>query len=209
MAKFISHLTGLISRLDGSVAILSSLAPTPNQWSNIRDLASKLTDAASQLQRDIETVRQSKTEETQEQGAITKKETKQYRDSLVDGNLLRPTVFRNNIILIFEGPRASSQDRRDVAANKEITKERCAILQSLSTDGILLWAASYPSTDWAGGKMSWGVFNYLIEDIEPSEPPRYPGAVLRILAKLKDGSPENAGYARVFQGDNDGNIARD
>src|SRR5205823_4666448 len=95
-------------------------------------------------------------------------------------------VFRRNILLIFEGPKASVFDSEDIKLRKESTQKRCDMIRKLSSDGIISWAVAYPPTQWAGGIMASDVFDCLTDDIEPNVVQTWPPVIRDTLHKLKE-----------------------
>jgi hypothetical protein len=202
MASLISQLNTVVSTVEKAVSMVDSVSPTLDQLSKLTDLTSTLIKSASRLQRSIESTRYLRTRYVHNKSQGIKQQAKKYLDSLASGNLSRGAVFRRNIVLIFRGPNASSFDRADVRAAKDITRERCAILRSLNIDGVISWAISYHPTMWAGGNMSSDVFDYLVKDIEPDGRQIYPQKLLDMLTKLKDDLLGNAEYERFLEGNN-------
>lgn len=198
MAQLMSQLRSLISKVEAVNIVDSSL--TADQLSTLTDLTSTLIKSASRLQRKIQSAKQLRATCVQHECEKFKQYAKQYQDDLANGNLPRFAIFRRNIALIFQGPHISSLDRADVKAGKEITRERCAILRSLSMDGVISWAVSYIPTMWAPGNMRSDVFNDLVKDIEPTGPQRYPQKLFDTLIKLKDDLPGNADYEHLLKG---------
>ncbi|KAL5335497.1 hypothetical protein BJX70DRAFT_314353 [Aspergillus crustosus] len=186
MTAFISQLRSLITKVEGLENTVANLAPKPDDWREITSLASRLTEVTSRICQNIESSKRSRKKYALEEVQAIKKQAKPYQDNLANDTPTRAAVFRRNIVLIFEGPKESSFDETIEKSRKEITRQRCATLRGLNSDGLILWAISYTPTSWAGGKMSWDVFYELVNDIEPTERQIWPPALVTTLIVIKD-----------------------
>jgi hypothetical protein len=68
---------------------------------------------------------------------------------------------------MFEGPKDSKFDSKDIKFRKESTRKRSELIRGLSPDRVISWAMAFAPTLWGRGLMSLDVFTCLLDDIEP------------------------------------------
>ncbi|PCG88447.1 Hypothetical protein PENO1_109160 [Penicillium occitanis (nom. inval.)] len=100
----------------------------------------------------------------------------------------RPTFIRN-IQLIFEGPKESGLDSVPVKARKKLTHERCVQLRGLGTNGLILWSATFPPSQWDPNSLPKATFEYVLEFIDTKESQLWPEEIYDILSVLSKEEP--------------------
>lgn len=201
MSAFISRLKTLIGSAESLENMLPNITPQLDDWGEIERLTAQLAEVASHIYRNVESSKQSRNKQVVEEAEAMKKQAKPYQDSLAN-NLPRAPIFRRNMIIIFEGPKESPFNNSTAERRrKEVTRRRCDVLRSLNTDGLILWAISYAPTSWAGGKLSWAVFDELVGDIEPSERQVFPSDLVETLMMILERDLSgNTEYERFLGG---------
>lgn len=187
ISAVLSQLKGLVEKAEQLPAKLSKTYPSDDQWETLAKQSVLFSNAASQIQRDIQRLKKSRTMKAQEESKKHISHANSSKGELfATGRLKLQAVFRKNIVMIFEEPRLSVFDSEDTRFRKESTRKRCNVIRSLSSDGIIAWAIAYAQTLWAGGAMASDVFDCLINDIEPEVIQIWPSMIGEILHKLKE-----------------------
>ncbi|PMD61954.1 uncharacterized protein K444DRAFT_359424, partial [Hyaloscypha bicolor E] len=89
-----------------------------------------------------------------------------------------------NITYFFDCQRDSVVDSDATKARKQLTRERCERICTLSPDGLITWAVAFMPTMWTANLMSKDTFDYVFEHIEPDSSPVWPPDIYHILSGL-------------------------
>lgn len=185
--KFISQLDAFIKKLESLVQSLqgSSFHPSKDQYQILRSLSLRLTAAATNLPIQIEELKNRRTEPSSKEGKnfIVQAESDR-RDLITTTQLKNRGIFAKNITLFFEGQRDSVVDSNATKARKQVTRERCERICSLSPDGVISWAVAFMATMWTANLMSKDTFDYVYEHIEPDDCQAWPPQIYHILSGL-------------------------
>jgi hypothetical protein len=190
--KFISQLGALIKKLESLVQSLqgSSFHPSKDQYQTLGGLSLRLTAAATNLPIQIEALKNTRTESSSKEGKKFIVQVDSDRRYLITTTQLKNRgTFAKNITLFFEGQRDSVVDSDATKARKQVTRERCERICSLSPDGLISWAVAFMATIWTANLMSKDTFDYVFEHIEPDEPLVWPTDIYHILRGLAAEEP--------------------
>ncbi|KAL4934961.1 hypothetical protein BDV06DRAFT_207925 [Aspergillus oleicola] len=197
MSAFISQLKSLITKAERLEDTFRKLAPGRDDWREIEALTSNLAGVTSRISHNVESFRFSRMKHSLSQVEKMKKDAKVHLINSTEKAQIR-SVFRRNIVLIFQGAKVSPFDSQTEQHRKCITSQRCAILRELNVDGLISWAISYTPTSWSGGKMAWDVFDELVGDIEPCERKVWPPVLIDTLKVMKDMELPDSSEYEVF-----------
>jgi hypothetical protein len=184
----------------------NNIKPTEQQWDALLSLSTRLTESVTELQQDLESVKTKRRTDAWNESDDLRMRARHIQNELFSsssssspsssspprakGKFQSLVIFRRNITIIFEGPKASLFDSTKTNIWKELTKKRCQVLKTaLSPDGVVLWALSYSPHLWAGGAMAQDVFDCLVEDIEPDAITSWPPVIVDTLRKLREDEP--------------------
>ncbi|PMD49859.1 uncharacterized protein K444DRAFT_548268, partial [Hyaloscypha bicolor E] len=79
-------------------------------------------------------------------------------------------------------------------ARKQVTRERCERIYSLSPDRLISWVVAFMTTIWIANLILKDTFNYVFEHIEPDEPLVWPPDIYYILCGLVAKEPLRGSY---------------
>jgi hypothetical protein len=200
----LSQLTGLLEKTKQLKERFSKIFPTDNQWDTLIDLSFKLTEAAKEVQNEVQIQRESRSERAWKESEQHRLKAQSCNGQLfTTGRLKQPATFRRNIVTIFEGPRDSQFDSEDTKFRKMSTRERCKSIRALTPDGVLSWAIAFPPTIWAGGSMASDVFTCLLGSIEPELVQPWPPLIrdtLHTLMEDEEALKSSAEYQDFLKG---------
>ncbi|KJZ68049.1 hypothetical protein HIM_12560 [Hirsutella minnesotensis 3608] len=186
-ASVISQLRSLVEKAEHLMPKLNKIYPTEEQWCGLYDLSKKLTTNATILNNKTQVLKKTRADRAWKESEKLRSQALACQgDLLTNGRLKQLTVFRRNIITIFEGPKDSKFDSEDMRARKAMTRQRCEKIRQLSHDGIVSWAITFPPSLWAGGSMATDIFTCLLDDIEPDQPPSWPSVIRETLYMLRE-----------------------
>jgi hypothetical protein len=186
VAVLLSQLRGLLVKLEQLQPRFRKVYPNDAQWNILTDLGLGISHAAKNVEDEILTLKESRSERAWEESKELRSNAQSSRgDLFAKGRLKNSHIFRRNIITIFGGPKDSKFDSDDMKTRKKSTRERCEFIRGLSADGVISWAIAYPPTLWAAGSMASDVFTCLLDDIEPELVQTWPPTVRETLHLLK------------------------
>ncbi|OJD12530.1 hypothetical protein AJ78_06895 [Emergomyces pasteurianus Ep9510] len=107
---------------------------TSDQYEILKTLASKLSKAIARTTVLIQSKREA---HFTEHNRFLSRMLSERDDLIESGQLPNETIFRRNIKLIFDDPKLSSLDSRQIKGRKDITRHRCDDIFNLSPDSIL------------------------------------------------------------------------
>ncbi|KGQ02605.1 hypothetical protein BBAD15_g12189 [Beauveria bassiana D1-5] len=186
----VSQLRGLLEKAEQILPKLTKLYPTEEQWTALSDLSRGLSAAGTAIGDRVQQLKN-----TREHRAW--KESEKHRlhalacvgDLLTSNRLKQATIFRRNIVAIFEGPKHSLFDSDDVRVRKEATQRRCEQIRDTSHDGVISWAIAFAPSLWAGGAMANDIFSCILDSIEPDQSPPWPSVIRTTLQMLQEDEP--------------------
>jgi hypothetical protein len=148
---------------------------TGEQLESLSCLSEALESTAKTLREEVQQLRESrKARAWRESEKHRVHAQSSVRELLASRQFKQPYLFQRTIKAIFKGP-------QDSAYRMEATSKRCEQIRKLSPDGIISWAISFAPTIWAGGSMSWDVFDCLIDSIESKLTQQWPSVVADTL----------------------------
>jgi hypothetical protein len=188
-AVAITQLGNLVRDLESWIKELIDAPCTEDEISALSVVGVKLADAATFVQKKTGSFTPPQTRVGEQAWTASAKLRSQAQStvaSLASGSKLkRQVVFRRNIELIFTGPKDKVLDSDGIKARKVVTRRRCEKIRKLSPDGIVVWAASYEPTLWAGGQMTQDIFECLLYEMEFVQAQSMPPEIQDILQKLQ------------------------
>jgi hypothetical protein len=186
-SKFISRLEALIKKLELLVQSLqcSSFHPSKTQYGALADLGLRLTAAADNLPIQVTALQRRRAEPSFKQGSeLLAQAQSEIRDLISTGQLKDRIIFGRNITYFFDGQRDSVVDSDVIKTRKQLTRERCERICTLSPDGLISWAVAFMPTIWTANLMSKDTFDYVFEHIEPEDYHVWPPDIYYILGGL-------------------------
>lgn len=188
--SLVSQLRGLLDKAEQILPKLAKVYPTEEQWNALSDLSKRLSAAGTAIGDRVQHLKN-----TREHRAW--KESEKHRihalacvgDLLTSNRLKQATIFRRNIVTIFDGPKYSLFDSDDVRIRKDATQRRCEQIRDASQDGIISWAIAFAPSLWAGGAMANDIFECLLDSIEPDRSPSWPSVIQTTLQMLQKDEP--------------------
>lgn len=200
----ISQLKGLLVKAEGLPSKLSKVYPTDGQWDVLSDLSVSFSEAAKKVGDEIRVLMESRAERAWKESETHRLRAQTLRgDFFANGQLKHASVFRRNIITIFEGPKDSIFDSEDLKLRKASTRKRCELIRGLSPDGVISWAIAFAPSLWAGGTMSSDVFTCLLDDIDPELVQTWPQTIrdtLHALRKDEESLQKSLEYDNLLEG---------
>ncbi|KAG9228939.1 hypothetical protein BJ875DRAFT_216585 [Amylocarpus encephaloides] len=103
-------------------------------------------------------------------------------------------IFGRNIVYFFNGQRDSVVDSDATKTRKQLTRERCERICTLSPDGLISWAVAFKPTIWTANLLSKETFDYLLDHIEPDNDHVWPADIYHILSGLGAEEPLRESY---------------
>ncbi|KAF3404028.1 hypothetical protein F1880_010312 [Penicillium rolfsii] len=76
-------------------------------------------------------------------------------------------LFVRNMQLFFNPPEESKLDSPAVQKRKQLTRERCERLRSLTPNKMILWAAAFAPSLWDSNVLQKSTFEFVVEFLEP------------------------------------------
>ena len=203
--KFTSQLVDLAKKLERVVESVpcSCMHPTKSNYRTIEDLGARLFKAVAKLSVEIEALKKRRTESAHEEGKQRLNQAQKNRkDTITSSNLKNRGIFAKNIALFFSGPKDSVIDSDATRIRKQVTRERCERICSLSPNGIISWAAAFNPTVWTANLMSRDTFDFVVERIDPEDIQVWPSDVYHILNGLGTEEPlrESQKYHEFLKG---------
>ncbi|KJZ69274.1 hypothetical protein HIM_11333 [Hirsutella minnesotensis 3608] len=199
----VSQLSELVAAVENWVATKgdSSSQYTSDELIDLDALSARLATATSSIQRRTGSYKPPcRAEVWQASEELRNQARSAVKAVFRDGALRQPAVFRNNLVLIFAGPKASEFDSDQARTRKAATSIRCQQLRKLEADKIVAWAISYRATSWAVGCMGTETFDCLLGAIPFIDAP-WPPAVLELLYKIQRyGLQESTDYNNFLSG---------
>jgi hypothetical protein len=168
--KFITQLEASIKRLESLVQSLqnSSFHPSKTQYQNLTDLSLRLNSAASNLPIQVTALKNRRAEPSFEEGRkLIAQAQSERRDLITTSHLKSRVIFARNITYFFDGQKDSVVDSDATKARKQLMRERCERICTLSPDGLISWAVAFMPTVWTANMMSKDTFDYVFDHIEP------------------------------------------
>jgi hypothetical protein len=190
--EFIAQLTAQITKLESLVRIPqnSRLHPLDDQYQALGALSLRLSAAAAELPAEIAALKERRKGPSSAQGEqFVAQAELSYRDLITATKLKKPKIFVKSIILFFKGQSDSFVDTSVIKKRKQVTRDRCERIRSLSPDGIISWAVAFTNTTWEANSMSKDIFEYVSDHIEPDDCRVWPPEVYRILSGLAAEEP--------------------
>lgn len=186
----ILRLHALIKKIESFPQSLSDLHPSKDQYDTLRSLSLRLKKAATDLPTQIEALQTIRRERASTQGIKLIHEAESDRSDLITTTQLKDRIaFVRNIPLFFEGQRDRSLDSHATRARKQLTRERCERICSLSPNGLITWAVAFHASTWTANAMSKSTFDYVVEHIEPDGPMVWPPDIYHLLRGLAAKNP--------------------
>jgi hypothetical protein len=203
--KFISQLEALIKKLESLVQSLrcSSFHPSKDQYQTFQGLGVRLTACTTNLPIEIEALKNRLAEPSVEEGRnLIVQAQSEKRDLITTAQLKNRVTFSRNITYFFDCQRDSVVDSDVTKARKQLTRERCERICTLSPDALITWAVAFMPTMWTANLMSKDTFDYLFEHIEPDSSPVWPPDIYHILSGLGAEEPLRGShkYHRFLKG---------
>jgi hypothetical protein len=203
--KFISQLEALIKKLESSVQSLrcSSFHPSKDQYQAFQGLGVRLTACATNLPIEIDALKNRLAEPSVEEGRnLIVQAQSEKRDLITTAQLKNRVTFSRNITYFFDCQRDSVVDSDVTKARKQLTRERCERICTLSPDGLIISAVAFMPTMWTANLMSKDTFDYVFEHIEPDSSPVWPPDIYHILSGLGAEEPLRGShkYHRFLKG---------
>jgi hypothetical protein len=181
---YVAQVKAAVEKIRQLAGKLSELHPSENQWNELASLGPSISQEASQLHREIEDLRGSRSSRILEESKALRLRGSSAREEVLKDGLKQAAMFRRNISTIFKGPADTVFDSKQAKGRKESTRERCKTIQTLSSDGVLSWSVAYPPSQWAAGDIAGDIFECLIDNIEPDEAVTWPLVILDTLELL-------------------------
>jgi hypothetical protein len=184
---FITQLTAQISKLESLVRSLqdSSFHPSHHQYQILEALSLRLSAAAAELPAEIAALKERRKGPSSAQGGqLVAQVELSYRDLIATTKLKKPKIFAKSINLFFKGQSDSIVDSNAIKKRKQVTRDRCERICSLSPDGLISWAVAFANTTWEANMMSKDIFEYVLDHIEPDDCRVWPPDVYKILSGL-------------------------
>ena len=182
---YILRLESLAKKVESLIQSLqcATIQPSEDQYRTLGDLGARLSKAAANVPSEIEGLRE-RCAAFEEGRKLISQAQSDRRDIINSGQLKNRSVFGRSMVLIFEGPKDSAIDSKPTKVRKQLTRDRCQRICSLSPDGLISWAAAFVPTTWVANQMSGVLCDYLLEHIEPDEAQVWPLEIHNILDQL-------------------------
>jgi hypothetical protein len=185
--KFITQLTAQISKLESLVQSLQncSFHPSNDQYQILEASSLRLSAAAADLGAAISALKERRRGPSSAQGEQLVAQAELANTNLIATTKLKSQKkFAKNIILFFKGQSDSIVDSATIKARKQVTRDRCERIYTLSPDGIISWAVAFKPTTWEANSMSKDTFDYVLDHIEPDNRRVWPPDIYKILRGL-------------------------
>jgi hypothetical protein len=188
---YILRLESLVKKAESLVQSLqgATIQPSEDQYRSLEALGARLSKAAVDVPLVVDALKDRDTAAVEEGRKVISEVQSYTRDIINAGKLRNRSVFGRNIVLFFEGPKDSVIDSQPTKVRKQLTRERCQRICSLSPDGLLSWAAALPPTKWTANLMSKGTFDYVLKHIEPDDFQVWLSEIYNILDALAAEEP--------------------
>ncbi|KAJ5543710.1 hypothetical protein N7513_007218 [Penicillium frequentans] len=98
-------------------------------------------------------------------------------------------LFVRNIQMFYNPPEDSKLDSPAVQKRKQLTRERCEKVRSLSPNKVIVWAAAFAPSIWDSNVLQKNTFDFVVEFLEPGESLSWPAHVYEILNILATEQP--------------------
>lgn len=98
-------------------------------------------------------------------------------------------LFVRNIQMFYNPPEHSKLDSPAVQKRKQLTRERCEKVRSLSPNKVIVWAAAFAPSIWDSNVLQKNTFDYVVEFLEPGESLSWPAHIYEILNTLATEQP--------------------
>jgi hypothetical protein len=190
--EFIKQLTDQISKLESLVRSPqdSRFHPSDDQYQMLGALSLKLSAAAAELPAEIAALEERRKGPSSAEGKqLVAQAELSCRDLIATGKLRKPRIFAKGIILFFKGQSDSIIDSPAIKRRKQVTRQRCERIRSLSPDGLISWAVAFTNNKWEANEMSNDIFEYVLDHIEPDDCRVWPRDIYKILSGLGDEEP--------------------
>lgn len=168
--RFISQLEASIKKLESLVQSLqcSTFHPSKKQYDTLADLGLRLTAAANNLPIQVTALKKRRAEPSFEEGRkLIDQAQSEIRDLIAVAELKNRIIFGRNITYFFDGQKDLIVDSEATKTRKQLTRERCERICTLSPDGLISWAVAFMPTIWTANLMSKDAFDYVFDHIEP------------------------------------------
>jgi hypothetical protein len=185
--KFITQLTAQISKLESLVQSLQncSFHPSNDQYQILEASSLRLSAAAADLGAAISALKERRRGPSSAQGEQLVAQAELANTNLIATTKLKSQKkFAKNIILFFKGQSDSIVDSATIKARKQVTRDRCERIYTLSPDGIISWAVAFKPTTWEANSMSKDTFDSVLDHIEPDNRRVWPPDIYKILRGL-------------------------
>ncbi|PGH19286.1 hypothetical protein AJ80_04039 [Polytolypa hystricis UAMH7299] len=189
-ASVLSLFEAMVDRMESMASRLTGrkkIRPTRDQRDKFQELKKRL-DAASAI---VNTAVVELSRRSEKEIALVEdiRRTKGYQS--ITATILR--CLRNNLALIFIGPKDSKLDTHRVTLAKRQTRTRCELLRSQHAHVILMWAMAFSTSTWTTSVgMTNTEFDFLIDDTCAERIPLVSPEILRHLRVLREEEPLNA-----------------
>jgi hypothetical protein len=185
--KFILQLATTVTKLESLVQSIqcSSFHPSKEQYQTLTDLSLRITECGANLPIQVIALKNRRAEPSFEEGRKLISLVQLEITKLINnGKLEDRVIFGRNIVYFFNGQRDSVVDSDATKTRKQLTRERCERISTLSPDGLISWAVALKPTIWTANLMSKDTFDYVFEHIEPDDCRVWPPEIYDILSGL-------------------------
>jgi hypothetical protein len=193
---FISRLESLAKKVESLTQSLqcATIRPSEDQYRSLGALSARLAKAAAIAPLEIEALKKRHAASFEEGRQLISQAQSDREGVTKSGQLRNRSVFARNIVLFFDGPKDSNIDSQTTKERKQLTRERCQRICTLSPDGLLSWAVSFVPTTWTANLMSKDLFSYVLDHIEPDDAQVWPLEIHNILDDLGTEEPLQGSY---------------
>ena len=184
---FITQLTAQISKLESLVRSLqnSSFHPSNDQYQILGVLGLRFSSAAADLPAEVAALRERRKGPSSARGEqLVSQAALSYTELIATTKLNSRKIFAKSIILFFKGQSDSIVDSTTIKRRKQVTRDRCERICTLSPDGLISWAVAFKPTTWEANLMSNDIFDYVLDHIESNDPRVWPPDIYKILSGL-------------------------
>ena len=185
--KFISQLATTVTKLESLIQSIqcSSFHPSKQQYQTLTDLGLRITECGANLPIQVAALQNRRAEPSFEEGRkLISQAQLEITKLITNAKLEDRVIFGRNIVYFFNGHRDSVVDSDATKTRKQLTRERCERICTLSPDGLISWAVAFMPTIWTANLMSKDIFSYIFEHIEPDDCRVWPPEIYDILSGL-------------------------
>jgi len=176
--------------------------PTQEEYHVFESLSVRFSEVTARFSDQIDQLKGEYADWVEGEGKNLVARAESARANLIaDGQPKGAATFRRNLTLFFQGPMESALNSSAVRSRNKQTRKRCERICCLSPSGVISWAAAFPPTDWTAGFMNDQAFDYLVDEIEPTEVCAWPAKVFEMLHTFgAEGTLQGSSNYRQFIG---------